>query len=577
MPIANPTKWYCGSTKWSAITAWATGASISAGALRRQNATPTVNNERVFVAIVAGTTHATTEPTWILTKGAKTTDNTVTWQECTGQPGINGDTTNSPVWAASQAATLGQIIYVSSNGSLQICTTAGTTKSAPAPSFSATAGTTTADNTATWTSLGLASGFGAWAAPHSRIKNAETATWMANGDTCWISDNHAETAAAALSMYTTGAANLPKYFICVDDATAPPTAVATTATVTTTGANTITLGSASGYQYSYGITFSAGSGAVASRVLCGNNVGYFENCTFAFPGTSGSTTGNINSGGGNYNVFKNCSWTFGATSYQLSFRGGRAEIINGTFAATGSVPTTLFTADSGNAAIAVVRDSDLSNISGALMTVTQAGNTWLEVLNCKVHASVSLTTGTASGPANNGVRMHNCSSTTPNYVIRNGFYEGTLTHETTTVNNAGATDGTQRVSWKVITASTVVFPSPFAVEQIIQWQDTTGGSKTATVEIAGAGTLTNAEIWMELEYPGSSATPIGSVVSSRVADLLATPSNVTSSAASWGGSPAVTQKLQVTFTPQMKGPIKARIYISKPSTTVYIDPLITVT
>jgi hypothetical protein len=51
---------------------------------------------------------------------------------------------------------------------------------------------------------------------------------------------------------------------------------------------------------------------------------------------------------------------------------------------------------------------------------------------------------------------------------------------------------------------------------------------------------------------------------------------VTSSAASWGGSPAHTQKLQVTFTPQMKGPVKARIFVAKPSITVYVDPLLTI-
>jgi hypothetical protein len=577
MAIANPTKWYCGSTKWTAVTAWATGAVKAAGALVRQSATPTVNNERVFVCIVAGTTHATTEPTWTVTKGAKTTDNTVTWQEVTGQPAVNGDTANTPVWAASQAATLGQIIYVSSNSSLQICTTAGTTKAAPIPSFSATAGTTTTDNTATWTSLGVASGFGAWAAPHSRIKNAETATWMANGDTCWISSSHAETAAAALSQYTTGANNSPKYFISVNDSVAPPTAVLAGASVTTTGNNTITLGSGSGYHYTYGVSFSAGSGAVASRVLAGNKLGNFENCSFAMPGTTGGVTGNICSGGGDYNFFRNCSWTFGATSYQLSFRGGRAEIINGTFAATGSVPTTLFTADSGNAAIPIIRDSDLSNITGNLMTVSTAGSTILELHNCKVNASFTPTTGSISGPGNNSLRMYNCSSSTPNYNISDTFYEGTITQDTTTVNTGGSTDGTTNMSWKLVSTANSSFASPLICEQIIQWQDTTGSSKTATIEIAGAGTLTNAEIWMELEYAGSSSTPIGSTASSRVADLLATPANVTTSSASWNGSPAVKQKLQVTFTPQMKGPIKARIYLAKPSTTVYIDPFITVT
>ena len=92
--------WYCNfgngtSTGYYAVTAWATGATIAAGALRRQLTAPAVGNERVFVAIVAGTTHATTEPTWALTRGAKTTDNTVTWQEVTGASAVNGDLSNT--------------------------------------------------------------------------------------------------------------------------------------------------------------------------------------------------------------------------------------------------------------------------------------------------------------------------------------------------------------------------------------------------------------------------------------------------------------------------------------------------
>jgi hypothetical protein len=87
-----------GSVGWWNLTKWAAATVTAAGAIRRQNATPAVGSERVFVCVVAGTTHATTEPTWVITRGGKTTDNTVTWQECTGIAALNGDATNTPSW-----------------------------------------------------------------------------------------------------------------------------------------------------------------------------------------------------------------------------------------------------------------------------------------------------------------------------------------------------------------------------------------------------------------------------------------------------------------------------------------------
>src|SRR5690349_20305240 len=103
--------WYCGSTKWSAVTAWAASASVSAGALRRQSATPAVGSERVFVALTPGTTGGS-EPTWGTTEGAKTTDNTVTWQDVTGKAAVNGDAASTSDYSSVVGTTpsLGLVI-----------------------------------------------------------------------------------------------------------------------------------------------------------------------------------------------------------------------------------------------------------------------------------------------------------------------------------------------------------------------------------------------------------------------------------------------------------------------------------
>lgn len=58
------------------ITAWAVGTAYVVGDVRRA----TSGNETLyFHCTTAGTSHATTEPTWSTTVGGTTTDNTVTW------------------------------------------------------------------------------------------------------------------------------------------------------------------------------------------------------------------------------------------------------------------------------------------------------------------------------------------------------------------------------------------------------------------------------------------------------------------------------------------------------------------
>src|SRR6185436_9576783 len=75
---------YVGSTKWTAVAAWAVTTAYTVGQLVRQNAVPSVGSERVFLCIQAGTSGGS-EPTWNLTMGSITTDSTVVWKEVTGK------------------------------------------------------------------------------------------------------------------------------------------------------------------------------------------------------------------------------------------------------------------------------------------------------------------------------------------------------------------------------------------------------------------------------------------------------------------------------------------------------------
>jgi hypothetical protein len=108
---------------------------------------------------------------------------------------------------------------------------------------------------------------------------------------------------------------------------------------------------------------------------------------------------------------------------------------------------------------------------------------------------------------------------------------------------------------------------------------TIGSSKTATVEIISSASLNNDEISLFLEYQGSSGSPVASFASTGPGSVLGTPSALPTSTATWNSSPStpVKQQLSVTFTPQLAGRVRGQVRLGKSSTTVYINPVITIT
>jgi aryl-phospho-beta-D-glucosidase BglC (GH1 family) len=145
------------------------------------------------------------------------------------------------------------------------------------------------------------------------------------------------------------------------------------------------------------------------------------------------------------------------------------------------------------------------------------------------------------------------------------------------------------MSLKMATNANPKFPFMTGLESqdIIIWNDTTGVSKTATIEIVsdGASALNNNQVWMEIDYLGSSATPLATRAT-NAPNFVTAAAAVTSSTALWpnatgtgpnGSSTWQIQKLQISFTPQLKGPLIARVFVAKASWTVYVDPMITVT
>jgi hypothetical protein len=246
--------------------------------------------------------------------------------------------------------------------------------------------------------------------------------------------------------------------------------------------------------------------------------------------------------------------------------------------------------DWGQPRLHTIEDVDLSGMgSGAelvdLLDATHASRVEILLSGCKLPSTpgFALTRGTWPWGGMGKIRLHHCSSANATYDFHEESAEGTVDDETTIVKTSGASDGTTPQSWKMVSSAKVKDNYHYALESppITIW-NTAATSKTFTIEgiLDSLTNLQNDEVWMELEYPANNTDGLGAVATEKCA-FLGTPADKPAGVGSGGWTTTgLTNpnsfKFAVTVTPGKAGPVTARIYLAKPSTTIYVDPLITV-
>ena len=429
-----------------------------------------------------------------------------------------------------------------------------------------------------------------WALANATITGA--AADDAAGDTIYFSHVHSEAIAGAISV-TFGTNASPSKLICGNDAAEPPTAVATTAVIATTATSSqdITI---SGSLYAYGLTLKpGGAGAVNCDIVLAQGAGdsqIWDNCVFDV-NCSGSGSNFIVGTNANQQAtevtFLNCDSKFGGTGLPgLFIRANRFQWRGGGFVSGTSTPSggLLKLNSSGEGADIELSGVDLSNLASTVVLVvsspTQSGT--ITFRNCKLPASWSGTLFSGGAVIGLRGRMLNCSAGDVNYALRIEDYRGTIVDETTVVKTSGASDGTTSLAWKMTTNANAEYPAlPLASSELAKWNETVGSSITVTVDFLhdSVTNLQDDEIWLDVQYLGTSGFPLSVFVDDAAADFLTTPADQTTSAATWtttGLTNPNEQKLSVSFTPQEKGLIIATVRIAKASYTVYIDPLLQV-
>ena len=480
------------STGHYAVTTRPQNTAVAAGVIRRQFTAPAVGSERCFVCIVAGTTANVTDATWTLTRGAKTTDGTATWQECTGASAVNGDLANTATWTQAKAIgvpTLGAIIQRNNGASYQICSTAGTMGACEPAWSSNTAGTTQTDGTTTWTCLGVVGNFTGGQALHARLANVFGTNWFAAGNTVYVGSNHAESQTTSITLSPVGSAATVGRIICHNAGSYPPAAgnLTTGAVVSTTAASTNIIifppsGGGAGL-YIYGLTFRPGVGqstAGNANISGGSCSIYFDACSFDLASTAAGAVINTNSSGGSgVVVFNNTTVKFGNVSQGISIGLGQFIWQNtaSVLAAGSSVPTPFITPSASSYSYVVLEALDLSQITGVLIEATSGTSyTTLLLKDCKLNASATIDTPVGNGITYQIVRSDSAAAA---YKSARYAFEGVETTETSITRVGGAVDPTgQAQSRKIVTTVNSKWLRPFKAEPYAQWNSITGANVT---------------------------------------------------------------------------------------------------
>lgn len=396
-----------------------------------------------------------------------------------------------------------------------------------------------------------------------------------------VKNDSAETQASAMTLTSPGTTASPTQVLCIDWTSDMfgSNAVTTGATVSTTGASNIAF---NGFAYCVGIVFTAGDSTNAAdfQVTNGTNGQWvFENCGLTLGGNNAGSDFIFGSSAliTDSAILKNTTLTFSHTSNRCLIRTG--FLMEGGSIA-GTIPTTVFHTGSlsGGTGRKVFRGVDLSAAGTGknLVNVSGARILW-HFENCKLGASVALTTGSIDARGGTTIAFVNCDSADTNYRYHRQDYDGTISQESTIVRTGGASDGTTPISRKMVSTADAKFYSPLFFD-VMFWNETLSALSLAAEVVSDNVTFTNSELWMEVEALTNTGFPYASFTNDRAASSLATPANQTTSSVDWtttGLTTPVKQKLEVSVTPAEKGWIRCRIYLAKASSTVYVCPLIT--
>ena len=435
------------------------------------------------------------------------------------------------------------------------------------------------DSAATGTDAGT-SWTNAWTSLASAFTNVTTA-----GDVVYVSHTHNEQLSTD-TTYIVGGNHLeanPLRIYSVNKSNDALTAGAFVGHDSSNRSITLNSGADVGGLFVYGLIFKT-SGSVSDSLsfsVSSRGNFRFENCQFLNYNTSSLSRIILLSASSGINgriYFKNCSFGFGHESQGLRVQAGISVFENCNMHVGSTYPTTILLPNSsGGSSETEFIGCDLSNIDNVLGYTSNRTYT-VRLTQCKMKSGFVLI-NTPTGNQNRCF-LQDCFSGDEHYHFQFSDGLGTLQVDTGIYCNDAITD--TPLSWKVVSTSNASLITPFVTPWISVYHSGTSAI-TPYLEIVRSGSstaFTDAEVWAEWSYKGTSGSTQATMADDRCA-LLGTPSNQTSSsktASNWTGENATSWFGKIgpgsSLTPAESGDLAFRICVGIPSETVYVDPQI---
>lgn len=365
------------------------------------------------------------------------------------------------------------------------------------------------------------------------------------GDTIYVASSHSETSVVALALTFAGTPANPVRVLSVNDSAnpEPPLALLAGATIATTGASNITT---IGFIYCDGLSFLCGDGAALAQIILGNannNFQKYRNCHFSLRSTAPTAHLYPVNGSSGFNaiaIWENCTFSLNANAQRL-------RVLNGKFYWNGggvlSVPAAIGTIMEPGINV-TTHYADLSNLdfsaipaTANLIAATGVGITRFN--SCKMPAS--WTGGAVSGVKVAGSRteLFNTDSGDTNYGawIEDG-YGSIRSHANLYLSGTnGITHNGARVplSYRMTAENAASYPFGLVEGMWMAFVNESTASQTITLEIIHneAAGLTDADIWLEVDYPATSGITQYARVTDAKADILAAAAVQTTSTSHW--------------------------------------------